>query len=291
MQRTYVRTSSLARKFFEEDFPDADHMPLMLSPGEQQAYDQLVRPLLDLLCSPHDTAALLAAVKQLIAIYTITAEHYALSRSAAEYIQAPGALCLIDAAGAAAVSPPSRAFYAALSALDPAAFNELLQEDIWRRGVANDIADAAFAPPHLLLDQHPAVSAAQPCPNDLDRVLLPEDAAYTLNRMTGSALAAAAAVVYKPFQLQVQLAVHSSSSSRSVPTTKPNTQAAAAAAPSILKRAVWRRALTRSCSHYLQPLLGKDGPGTVVLTGKAWNVFLVSICSVPIRSRHLLRPL
>jgi hypothetical protein len=268
MQRTYVRTSSLARKFFEEDFPDADKMPLMLSPHEQQAYEQLVRPLMDLLCSPHDTAALLAAVKQLISIFIIKPEHYELSRSAAEYIQAPGVLCLIDAAGAVAVPPQSCAFYAALSVLDPAAFNELLQEVIWRRGVANHIADAGFAPPNLLLDKHPAVLAAKPCPNDLDRVMLPEDAAYTLKHVPGSALAAAAAVAYKPFQFEVQLALHDSSSS--APTATHNTPAAAAAAaaaPSILKRAVWRRALTRSCSRYLQPLLGRDGQGTVMLTG------------------------
>jgi hypothetical protein len=275
MQRAYVRTSSLARTFFEEDFPDADQMPLMLSACEQQAYEQLVRPLLDLLCSPHDTAALFAAVKQLIGVFYANPQQYELARSAAEYIQAPGALCLIDAAGAAAVPPASRAVSAALAANDPAAFEELLKEDIWRRGVANNIVDAAFVPPSLLLDAHPAVLAARPCPNDLDRLLLPEDATYTLHRIAASSPAAAAAAVYRPFELQVQLARRTTSSS-STHAAKHDTSAAAAAAaaPNILKRAVWRRHLTRSCSHYLQPLLGRDGPGTVLLTGERLEGFL-----------------
>jgi hypothetical protein len=33
----------------------------------------------------------------------------------------------------------------------------------------------------------------------------------------------------------------------------------------LLKRAVWRRRLTRECSHYLEPILGKEGGGGVVL--------------------------
>jgi hypothetical protein len=264
MQRAYVRTSSLARKFFEEDFPDAEQMPLMLSSAEQQAYEQLVRPLLDLLCAPHDTAALLSAVQQLVSVFRAAPQQYELSRSAAEYIQAPGALCIIDAAGAAAVPPANAAFSAALAANDPVAFNELLQEDIWRRGVANHIADPAFMPPSLLLDHHPAVLAATPCPDESDRVLLPLDAAYTLNH-------APTAAVYRPFEFQVKLARRNSSRTQAAKQSASTTAAAAAAAaaaPSILKRAVWRRALTRACSHYLQPLLGRDGPGTVLLTGE-----------------------
>jgi hypothetical protein len=42
---------------------------------------------------------------------------------------------------------------------------------------------------------------------------------------------------------------------------------------------VWRRALTRSCSHYLQPLLGKDGPGSVMLTGGHCH-FGVYLCMI-----------
>jgi hypothetical protein len=44
---------------------------------------------------------------------------------------------------------------------------------------------------------------------------------------------------------------------------------------SILKRAVWRRQLTRECSHYLAPILGKDAAGSVLLVGECCELGVV----------------
>lgn len=97
MNRSYVRTSSLARKYFE-DFPDEQQMPLALLPAEQQAaFSDLVLPLLhlssdDASSSPLTTDSCTAAVLRLIEVFSSPGggfKTYHAARAAADYVQSP----------------------------------------------------------------------------------------------------------------------------------------------------------------------------------------------------------
>jgi hypothetical protein len=206
----------------------------------------------------------------------------------------------------------------ALAADDPDAFTELLTEDLRRRVIANhldttavthDTADTKTSSSSsnsssssssgsvaVLLDKHPAIQAAKPCPGDTDRLVLPDSATFHCCRHTKTAAAAAAghsgggavAGYYLPFKHVADAArrklMHGGSTG-GTRTNAPPSAAAAAAAPAaaaaegssgeggagastVLKRAAWRRQLTRECSHYLAPILGKDAGGVVVLVGE-----------------------
>jgi hypothetical protein len=88
IDRSYVRTSSLARKFFE-DFPDATELPLLLPAAQQSALEQYVRPLLNL----EDTskAGSCDAVERLLPVFSASGglETYRSARAAADYVQSP----------------------------------------------------------------------------------------------------------------------------------------------------------------------------------------------------------
>lgn len=281
MERCYLRSSSLARKFFD-DFPDASNMPLeFMSTGQHRAYEQHVLPLLDLFNQSPSLASCCGAVKQLTRIIQNNFNVYEQSRAAAEYIQSPFAMSMLDAAAGCSVHPQAASWYDTLSMKDPTALDELLYEDVRRRLIANSLQDLTNSLA-VQLDKHPAVSAARPHPTDPDRLLLPIDAAYSTSSSTvesigGSLTASAAATNPLP---------HSSGSDRGTAAPAPAGDAAAIAAtsdadataasepPSILKRAAWRRQLSRLSSHYLAPILGRDGPGTVVLTGEPYQTSL-----------------
>lgn len=295
MDRRYLRSSSLARKFFD-DFPDAKDMPLeFMSSGQHRAYEQHVLPLLNLFNGQPSLSSCCGAVQQLVNMCRQSSSVYDESRAAAEYIQSPFAISILDAAAACSASPTAASMYDTLSSQDPVALNELLYEDIRRRLVANDLQDltASLA---LQFDQHPAVTAAKPHPTDLDRLLLPADAAYSrsilqalssisLSSKAGSGPghcpASAVAVQGAPHPQQTISSLTPASESPPPPPPAATADAPAGAAassaeasegPSILKRAAWRRQLSRISSHYLAPILGRDGPGTVVLTGKMLTV-------------------
>jgi len=88
MDRSYVRTSSLARKFYE-DFPEADSMPLLLPPEQQAAFQQHVLPLLQL--QETTTSACCKAVQRLLPVLGAPGGHdtYNAARAAADYVQSP----------------------------------------------------------------------------------------------------------------------------------------------------------------------------------------------------------
>jgi hypothetical protein len=88
MNRTYLTTSSLARKFFE-DFPEADDMPLLLPSQQQAAFKQHVLPLLEM--QDTSTAAYCEAVKRLLPVFGGPggSEAYSSARAAADYVQSP----------------------------------------------------------------------------------------------------------------------------------------------------------------------------------------------------------
>jgi hypothetical protein len=72
------------------------------------------------------------------------------------------ALCILDTAAAFSLLPGA----AALSSSDPTAFQELLVEDLRRRTLANRIDADAAGGVEVILDQHPSVKAAKPCPGE-----------------------------------------------------------------------------------------------------------------------------
>lgn len=88
MDRTHIRTSSLARKFFE-DFPEAEQLPLLLPTKQQSALQQHVLPLLHLEGAFTDRCV--DAVMQLLPVFS--GEHgfetYSAARAAADYVQSP----------------------------------------------------------------------------------------------------------------------------------------------------------------------------------------------------------
>lgn len=88
IDRSYVRTSSLARKFFE-DFPEATELPLLLPAEQKAALQQYVRPLLNL--EDTSTAGCCDAVKQLLPVFSAAwgLETYRSARAAADYVQSP----------------------------------------------------------------------------------------------------------------------------------------------------------------------------------------------------------
>lgn len=94
---------------------------------------------------------------------------------------------------------------------------------------------------------------------DPDRLVLPDSAAFRCCRSNDGDTAPASLSCYLPFKhvtdaVRQQLLGQQADSGSSSHT--------------ILKRAVWRRQLTRECSHYLAPILGKDAAGTVLLVGE-----------------------
>jgi hypothetical protein len=88
MDRSYVRTSSLARKFFE-DFPTAEELPLLLPPEQQAAFKRFVLPLLQL--TNPSTDVCVEAVEQLLPVFGGAGgfETYSSARAAADYVQSP----------------------------------------------------------------------------------------------------------------------------------------------------------------------------------------------------------
>lgn len=88
MDRSYVRTSSLARKFFE-DFPTAKELPLLLPPEQQAAFELYVLPLLQL--TDTSTDACIKSVEQLLPVFGGAGgfETYSSARAAADYVQSP----------------------------------------------------------------------------------------------------------------------------------------------------------------------------------------------------------
>jgi hypothetical protein len=92
MDRTYVRTSSLARKFFE-DFPEAEQLPLLLPAKQQSAFQQQVLPLLQL--EDTSTDGCVDAVMQLLPVFSGEQgfETYSAARAAADYVQSPLVSC------------------------------------------------------------------------------------------------------------------------------------------------------------------------------------------------------
>lgn len=103
------------------------------------------------------------------------------------------------------------------------------------------------------------------CAGDTDRLVLSDSALF---RSSSSSSSDDSVAYYMPFKhvtdaVRQQLGTPNSSSSSS--------------SNNVLKRAVWRRRLTRECSHYLAPVLGKDAAGTVLLVGEsqiAWGLVL-----------------
>jgi len=202
------------------------------------------------------------------------------------------ALCILDTAAAFSLLPGA----AALAADDPTAFQELLLEDLRRRVLANSLSEAVAGSLEVLLDRHPAVQAAKPCPGDSDRLALPDDAAFRCCKDTALTAAATAASILEQQQQQqrVELAPEGAGGQGDTPDSSGITSAGCCyylpfkhltdaarhriggngssssngADFTILKRAVWKRCLTRECSHYLAPILGKDAGGAVVLVGK-----------------------
>ncbi|KAF8066249.1 dapb3 [Scenedesmus sp. PABB004] len=226
MDRSYLRSSSLARKFFE-DMPGEATMPLLLPPRVLAAFEASVRPLLRLLEAGGGGACdAVAGLAEAFAAAPGGADDYAAAREAAEYVQSPGALVLLDAAAALGARPACAAFGAALVRADAAAAAERLAEEVARRAAANDVALPAL-PGAARLDALPALAGAAPCPADPDRLRPPPGAGYAF--------------------------------------LQPSSRGGGAGG--VLKRAAWRRALERGAGHYLAPLLGRDGPGAVVLTG------------------------
>lgn len=92
MNRTYIRTSSLARKFFD-DFPDQHSMPLLLTPQQQAAFQQYVMPLLQLTDTTTDGCC--EAVMSLLPVFSSSTGFatYSAARSAADYVQSPLVSC------------------------------------------------------------------------------------------------------------------------------------------------------------------------------------------------------
>jgi hypothetical protein len=163
MERKLAKSSSLARKFFE-DFPDAPFMPLQLTEGQQAAY-QHVLPLLALDPASSTLPQCMQALQQLIQLFSNAggAEQYANLRSLADYLQSVPALCLIDAAGALTLSSACMpAFLGSLRSCSPELYAALLHEELRRRLVANNLRSMA-SPVHTRFSAYPPVAGAILC--------------------------------------------------------------------------------------------------------------------------------
>lgn len=88
MDRSYTRTSSLARKFFD-DFPDAESMPLLLPPQQAAALQEYVLPLLQLV--EPTLSECLSSSMQLFSVFqgVDDSQVYHAARAAADYLQSP----------------------------------------------------------------------------------------------------------------------------------------------------------------------------------------------------------
>ncbi|GBF89038.1 hypothetical protein Rsub_01755 [Raphidocelis subcapitata] len=136
----YQRSSSLARKFVS-DFPDVAHVPLQLPAEQLAAFQATVKPLLDLAesGSPHVApAALLAAMRRLVAVLEADPARYGLLRGVADYVQCTFAQCVVDAAAAWALNQDRRAYRAALG---PAAADDAMLCELRCRLVAAGVDD------------------------------------------------------------------------------------------------------------------------------------------------------
>ena len=107
-------------------------------------------------------------------------------------------------------------------------------------------------------------------PGDTDRVLVPDSAVFRccLNPMGSSGSSGSNGSnglgYYLPFKHIAEAARQKLAGS----SDGSNGGSSGSSGHSLLKRAVWRRRLTRECSHYLEPILGKEGGGVVVLVGE-----------------------
>lgn len=97
---------------------------------------------------------------------------------------------------------------------------------------------------------------------DPERLVLPDSAVFRCCRRSSDGDTVPASLsCYLPFK-------HVTDAVRQQLMEQQPDSGSGSSSHTILKRAVWRRQLTRECSHYLAPILGKDAAGTVLLVGE-----------------------